>query len=546
MDPYRSGVAEQASGDASNDRGIVGDVIAQFADRFAFLRELVQNAIDAGSPDVAVRIAYDAVEARLAIAVVDRGEGMTRAIVEEQLLVLFRSTKEGARDKIGKFGIGFVSVLAPDPEVVVIQTAAREDGRRLEVHLERDLTYRVFDAGPTTRSGTTVTVELRVAADQVAGVVARSRDALVRWCRHATVPITLDASAAGGEVTRIDRPLALEDAEVVVEAREDELVVLVGASATQAPTIGFYNHGLTLLETTTDLARTGGAIVKIQDARLGHTLSRDDVRRDDAFAHAIAVARRLAREELPRAAAHAMTEAARCGDLATHGRIVEACLRAEVALAAWMFPLAVAHRGEPVADLAARTAAWASVREPVAWPRAGEPGELAALASVELDEPVFVCDDEAAFAGRVRRLGVRAVRYVERELTRAVPIEPTPRVAAVLAAIARILARAYRAPHEIVPVRIEGAHAGALALAGPRGKHVVASDEVAASVFGRLRRPVMWVDVTHPAFDARDPRPPAAIATLVARHVLLAARALDRECSATVLDETLALLEEPA
>ena len=52
------------------------------------------------------------------VAVRDRGEGMTRDIIENQLLVLFRSTKEKDDTKIGKFGIGFASVLAPDPEVV--------------------------------------------------------------------------------------------------------------------------------------------------------------------------------------------------------------------------------------------------------------------------------------------------------------------------------------------------------------------------------------------------------------------------------------------
>ena len=78
---------------------------------------------------------------------------MTRDILENQLLVLFRSTKEHDRTKIGKFGIGFVSVLAPNPEVVVVNTA--REGRRLSLHLYRDLSYELFDAGPATQTGTT-------------------------------------------------------------------------------------------------------------------------------------------------------------------------------------------------------------------------------------------------------------------------------------------------------------------------------------------------------------------------------------------------------
>src|SRR3954470_9197910 len=110
VDPYRTMDVEQVP-EAPRDAGIVGDVIAQFADPYAFYRELVQNAIDAGTPDVAIRIDYEDADQRVRISVRDRGEGMTREIIEQQLLVLFRSTKEDDHNKIGKFGIGFASVL---------------------------------------------------------------------------------------------------------------------------------------------------------------------------------------------------------------------------------------------------------------------------------------------------------------------------------------------------------------------------------------------------------------------------------------------------
>ncbi len=122
MGPYRTEEREERA-EAPRDPGIVGDVIAQFADPFAFLRELVQNAIDAGTDAVEVRIEYDGGAGVTRASVRDRGEGMTREIIEEQLLVLFRSTKERDDTKIGKFGIGFASVLAPSPQVVVVQTA---------------------------------------------------------------------------------------------------------------------------------------------------------------------------------------------------------------------------------------------------------------------------------------------------------------------------------------------------------------------------------------------------------------------------------------
>src|SRR4051794_16186228 len=121
--------------EAPRDAGIVGDVIAQFADPNAFYRELVQNSIDAGTPSIDIRLDYDDAEHRMHIVVRDRGAGMTREIIENQLLVLFRSTKEHDHTKIGKFGIGFASVLAPSPDVVIVQSA--RDGRRLTLHLFR-------------------------------------------------------------------------------------------------------------------------------------------------------------------------------------------------------------------------------------------------------------------------------------------------------------------------------------------------------------------------------------------------------------------------
>jgi molecular chaperone HtpG len=230
-DPYRDAPGADAP-QAPRDRGIVGDVIAQFADPYAFYRELVQNAIDAGSEDVAVELTYDAGAQRMKVAVRDKGEGMTREIVENQLLVLFRSTKEKDRSKIGKFGIGFSSVLAPDPEVVVI-TTSRGGAKRLVCHLYRDLTYELFDGGRASHAGTTVELELAMQPDRVDSFCKASETALVRWCRHASVPIELSVQVDGGRTTtRIDRPLGIVDGLLVVEhvADDGEMTVVVAVT----------------------------------------------------------------------------------------------------------------------------------------------------------------------------------------------------------------------------------------------------------------------------------------------------------------------------
>ena len=72
------------------------------------MRELIQNSLDAGAARINVRMAWS--DGELRIEVDDDGEGMDRATIEGYLLTLFRSTKEEDLTKIGKFGVGFVSV----------------------------------------------------------------------------------------------------------------------------------------------------------------------------------------------------------------------------------------------------------------------------------------------------------------------------------------------------------------------------------------------------------------------------------------------------
>src|SRR5688572_3868914 len=99
---------------AGPDITSVGDalegLVHQFADPWAFLREMVQNAIDAGSVQIEVSIDHDEARGTLIIEIADSGEGMRREIIDSRLTRLFSSAKEGDYTKIGRFGIGFVSV----------------------------------------------------------------------------------------------------------------------------------------------------------------------------------------------------------------------------------------------------------------------------------------------------------------------------------------------------------------------------------------------------------------------------------------------------
>ncbi len=181
------------------DISSVGDalegLVHQFADPWAFLRELIQNAIDAGSGQIEVRIDHDEAKGTMTIEVVDSGEGMTREIIDTRLTRLFSSTKEGDYTKIGRFGIGFVSVFALDPEVVCVDTGRA--GEYWRVLFRRDRTFeRIRLASPV--EGTTIRLFKRATSEEVEAARGRARETLAYWCKHVRVEVRLDGEVVSG------------------------------------------------------------------------------------------------------------------------------------------------------------------------------------------------------------------------------------------------------------------------------------------------------------------------------------------------------------
>ena len=341
MAPYRSREEARAPKVAPQS-GLVADMVRQFADAHAFVRELVQNGIDAGatSLDVTVDRGEDGIAA---VRVSDDGCGMTMSVVEDALLVLFRSTKDEDASKIGKYGVGFMSVFAIEPSEVTVDTW--RDGGALRVRLFPDHTYEIEHAPPRDGHGTVVTLVKPLPAEEFDAFWMRVAGALHRWCRHAEVPISLGVlDAASGRPARTARADMPFDVRAVLSVRQkfDDMEIVVGpiaGSARLPPSgtheddpscfAGFYNRGLTLHETTAELR--GGLAdvrVKVNSPRLRHTLSRDDVRRDEPFLVALKRAERMVQMDLRAAALRELArEAAKIGALANEQRTEEALQR---------------------------------------------------------------------------------------------------------------------------------------------------------------------------------------------------------------------------
>jgi len=178
--PYRSGGDEQH---LSQEGSVVDELVRQFADPYAFLRELVQNGLDAKATRLTVHM--DRLDGgRCSWSVEDDGAGMTMAIVEGPLLTAFSSSKEGqdGDETIGKYGVGFLSVFGLAPSEVRVTTWRAEGA--LEVSLFPDHSYELRELAPREGHGTVVVVDHPVRGDSAEAHEEHGEAALLRWCRH--------------------------------------------------------------------------------------------------------------------------------------------------------------------------------------------------------------------------------------------------------------------------------------------------------------------------------------------------------------------------
>jgi hypothetical protein len=189
---------------------LLARLVAQFASPYDFLRELVQNSMDAGSDRVDVVLhtheAGDAVVYE--IEAIDAGHGMDEPIIDGELTRLFSSGKSGDRRMAGGFGIGFVSVFAWQPQVVLLHTGRNTESWEVQFFEDRRFEKRRLDE-PV--EGTTIRLFRRGQASERGAIAHAIRDSLWRWCRYVPIDITFEDRAAGSGVETIHEDPLPED-----------------------------------------------------------------------------------------------------------------------------------------------------------------------------------------------------------------------------------------------------------------------------------------------------------------------------------------------
>lgn len=288
--------AERAPAESAG--GALDNLVTQFSNAFDCFRELAQNSIDAGSPVVEVWTEFQATRGLVGVAclhVDDDGDGMDERIIDHELTKLFASSKEGDLTKIGKFGIGFVSVFALKPSAVLVHTGRGGEYWEVLFHEDRSFTKTRL-AEPV--EGTRVTLFVEADDQRYRELVAGIRGALRKWCCHAEARVTFeDRSPLPGRAPAlevINEPFTVEGACVTRAEAPGTEIVLAYANR---PHYAFFNRGLALA--STDVAaqvlderrarRYRRISFKISSRYIEHTLSRESVMRDENYDRVMAL-----------------------------------------------------------------------------------------------------------------------------------------------------------------------------------------------------------------------------------------------------------------
>lgn len=264
---------------------VLRTAIDQYADPMAFVRELVQNAIDAGALAVDVEVDGAETDHLLEVRVRDDGAGMSRRTIENRLTRMFVSSGDEDPSRIGWFGIGFWSVFALSPLAVIVDTHGPDGAWRVVFESPESYTLRQLDRP---RPGTCVSIVLRrQGPHHLRELRGRVAEALATWCSYAGTELRFDGEA-------ITKPFAF-DTPVSVLGTDAHTQILAGHPMHGAGYLGLYREGLTLLH---DEPLHEGVTVSISSSRIHHTLKRDRMLHDQAYGSILQLADRVVRRRL--------------------------------------------------------------------------------------------------------------------------------------------------------------------------------------------------------------------------------------------------------
>ncbi|MBT3218272.1 MAG: hypothetical protein HN348_04220 [Proteobacteria bacterium] len=528
----RRGRHESVGGGAATEA--LQDLVGQFADPHAFVRELIQNSLDAGASSIEVVMDY--ADAILTVAVIDDGSGMDRETIEGYLLTLFRSTKEDDLTKIGKFGIGFVSLFAIGPTQVVVDTG--RDSIWLQVVFAADRSYTLYEKEDP-YEGTTVTLNLERKAKEAQKTCELIHQSAEKWCRFVDADIFTTASgiAQGWDARLISADFTV-DSPMLVQSESDGFLAIMGPSP--SPQVGFYCRGLTLWESESPIL--AGVSFKVEGRHLEHTLTRDNVLRNRHYKlvmHRLKAMVNDVGKELTDAIVAAVAEG-------NYSRVNElfGCVAHEVA---WSWdrrvPLIPAVGREPLSinDLAGGLLGklWQQVTKgtPLYFGSADDPLANAVAASGQT--VVVATSKRDPLLAWAVRWGHKDPQPVAKAFVMALPIELKPQEQALFEAT-KSLVEKHGSSFELFPGELLGD-----ALKGRLALNQTVAYQVDSAEASSLQDRHIVIASNHHLFQELLHLPPALGAPLLLRAALLDAGRTNRPDPDQVVSAAIAALETP-
>jgi len=285
------------------------------SDPWVFVRELLQNARDAGARRVWITVSQG--EGRDRIECRDDGAGMSFEHARRYLFTLYASSKRGGSKTAGRFGIGFWSVLRFSPDAIVIRSRRDDESLGWVVRLDGDLDHAVREQA-VMDPGTEIVLERSAHEIDLEDAVRKAvlRDAPFLNCR--------DRPEQSLEV-RVNGRIVRAESELPPPSLSFERRGLRGEVALgDEPRVEIFAHGLKVRDAASldELllvgssgrppipATTGGSAprVRIDSRDLSVLMARGDAREDRALRRLVAIGHRelgrLVRAELDR---HART-----------------------------------------------------------------------------------------------------------------------------------------------------------------------------------------------------------------------------------------------
>lgn len=262
----------------------LSELTEQFDVSHFYGREMVQNSIDADSSRIDVTYNYDSEKKSSLISFTDNGHGMNYTVIRKKLLTLFDSTKEDDSKKVGRFGVGFISLYAqPDLENILVETSTGDQAHTITLYPESkewDVTVAKKPLDMI-KKGTSVNLNIKNSKEDFEALTKDMTDFLKESCSYIKVPLFVD-----GE--KINTDFDIPDAVFKIPFGGDLDIEGMIALTPAKPQYSFYNRRILIQKENNYLFSDDKDISFIfSSSFLDYNIARKNIIKNDRFKKAL-------------------------------------------------------------------------------------------------------------------------------------------------------------------------------------------------------------------------------------------------------------------